>query len=69
MTLIEYEWLGQGVHMTGKKITGIIFCGAVELSVSGESVADFSGHADISQTIKYAHLSPCTPCRSNGRTW
>jgi len=60
--------LRQGVYIASKKITGSIFCGAVELSVSGESVADFSGHEDISQTIKYAHLSPCTPCRSNGST-
>ena len=41
-----------------EKITGSCFCGAVELSVSGESVADILGHEDISQTIKYAHLSP-----------
>jgi len=30
----------------------------VKLSVSGESVADILGHEDISQTFKYAHLSP-----------
>ena len=30
----------------------------MELSVSGETVADTLGHEDISQTFKYAHLSP-----------
>ena len=58
MTLIEDEWLCQGVYIVGKKITGSYFCGAVVLSVSGESVADILGHEDISQTFKYAHLSP-----------
>jgi len=50
--------LRQGVYIAGKKITGSCFCGAVELSVSGESFADILGNEDISQTFKYAHLSP-----------
>ena len=36
-----------------EKITGSCFCGAVELSVSGESVADILGHEDILNTPTY----------------